>query len=103
MHETADKQSSGYQQDQRERDLTYHQQSTKLVADDAQTTVALSVAAPGLQRGIQIDFDRPPCRRQAKKNSGDKRNAESKKQDSAADAYFIHARDIARLNRMNNV
>ncbi len=96
--EAADQQPSADQQDQRKRQFGNHQQAAQPVPRQIQTAIALSAAAAGFERGVQIHFHGAPGRREAEQHAGGQRNAERKRQHRAVDADILQARDIAGIH-----
>src|SRR5580658_7783238 len=70
-----------------------------MVALQVQAAMGLSTAPTGFERGIQVQPDGAPRRREAEENAGRQRKAEGEGQNCAVDADVFEPRNIAGIHR----
>ncbi len=101
--ETADEEPGADQQHQREREFGNHQQAAQAVARQTQTAVALTAAAGGFERRVQVHFDGAPGGGDAEEKAGDEGDAEGEGQNGAVDGDVLQPRNVAGIDGAHHV
>src|SRR4051812_35063874 len=101
--EAADEKSRPDQQHEREGQLGNHQQAAQAVPGCAEATVRLGAPSTGLEGDVKVDIHRANGRSEAEHNSSQDGDAESEGQYAAINSDQIEARNIARVDRTDDV